>query len=29
MASRSADPDLLTQLDAWVDAGQLGLADLG
>ena len=24
-----ADPDLLTQLAAWVDDGQLGLADLG
>jgi hypothetical protein len=24
-----ADPDLLTQLTAWVDDGQLGLADLG
>ena len=24
-----ADPDLLTQIAAWVDDGQLGLADLG
>jgi len=24
-----ADPELLTQLTAWVDDGQLGLADLG
>jgi len=24
-----ADPDLLTQIRAWVDAGRLGLADLG
>ncbi len=24
-----ADPDLLTQITAWVDDGQLGLADLG
>ena len=28
-AAARADPDLLDQIQAWVDDGQLGLADLG